>query len=94
VSFLANASPGDSIFVFVETPEGADGRPGGFTFDNGIQVGLPTPGSWGRVEIPIDSLGNNPAALQSAGISNVGFEARGDDPDFLIDDVKIGPSEN
>jgi len=94
VSFLANASPGDSIFVFVETPEGADGRPGGFTFDNGIQVGLPAPGSWGRVEIPIDSLGDNPAALQSAGISNVGFEARGDDPDFLIDDVKIGPTEN
>jgi hypothetical protein len=94
VSFLANGTPGDSIFVFVETPEGDAGRPGGFTFDNGIQVGLPQTGSWARVEVPLDSLGDAPAVLNSAGISNVGFVARGEDPDFAIDDIKIGPSEN
>ena len=94
VSFLANGTPGDSIFVFVETPEGDSGRPGGFTFDNGTQVGLPQSGSWARVEVPLDSLGDAPAVLNSAGISNVGFEARGEEPDFAIDDVKIGPSGN
>lgn len=90
VSLRANASEGDSLYVFVETPSGE----GEFNYGNGIQVGLPS-GEWGTVEIRVDSLGNTPSALQSAGISNVGFEARGNDPDFMIDDVKIkSSSEN
>lgn len=90
LSLRANASEGDSLYVFVETPSGE----GEFNYGNGIQVGLPS-GEWGTVEIRIDSLGTTPSALQSAGISNVGFEARGNNPDFMIDDIKLrSSSEN
>ena len=90
LSVRGNATAGDSLFVFVET---ADGNAGGFEFGSGYQVGLPV-GTWGTVDIPLDSLGDDASALGSAGITNVGFEARGEDPDFIIDDIIIRRSGN
>lgn len=84
VSVRASASEGDSLFVAVEGNDGA----GGYTYGAGVTVALPT-GGWGVVEIPFSALGDSPGALKDAGVSNVGFEARGADPDFVIDDIKI-----
>lgn len=84
LSFRANATAEDSLLAFLETPNGG----GGFTLDNGKTVALPE-NQWGRVEIPIDSLGDDPSRLQSVGLRNFGFEATGSDPDILIDDIKI-----
>jgi hypothetical protein len=84
VSFKANASPGDSLTVFVETGGGA----GGYSTDNSKTVALPS-GSWGTVEVPLSMLGENPNALQNTGIRNFGFTAVGEEPDILIDDIKI-----
>jgi hypothetical protein len=90
VSFKANASPGDSLTVFVETANGD----GGYSTDNSKTVALPS-GSWGTVEVPLSMLGENPNALQNTGIRNFGFTAVGESPDILIDDIKIkAPSEN
>jgi hypothetical protein len=96
VSFKANASPGDSLEVFVETTDndGDGNNDGGYNTGNSMTVPLPV-NQWGTVEVRLDSLGNNPAALQDPGIRNVGFTTRGDEPDILIDDIKIkAPSEN
>ncbi len=88
VSFLAQGTSSDSIYVFLETAEGA----GQFTFGNGIQVPVPE-GSWGKVTVRVDSLGAASAdsidALQDPGLNNVGFEARGNDPDIMIDDIRL-----
>jgi len=84
LSFRANATAGDSLLAFLETPSGG----GGFTLDNGKTVALPE-NQWGRVEIPIDSLGDDPSRLQNVGLRNFGFEAVGSGPDILIDDIKI-----
>ena len=84
LSFRASATEGDSLLAFIETPSGE----GGFTLDNGKTVALPV-NEWGRIEIPIDSLGNDPSILQSSGLRNFGFETTGSDPDILIDDIKI-----
>lgn len=90
VSFKANASPGDSLTVFVET----GGGDGGYSTDNSTTVALPS-GSWGTVEVPLSTLGEDPNALQNTGIRNFGFTAVGEEPDILIDDIKIkAPSGN
>jgi hypothetical protein len=83
VSFRARASSGDSLQVFLE----ANGE-GGYGTGSSVTVALPQ-GEWGVVEVPIESLGDNPSALSDPGISNVGFTAAGTEPDFAIDDIKI-----
>jgi hypothetical protein len=87
VSFRANASAGDSLQVFLETPNGEGG------FGDAVTVALPD-GEWGQVEIPISDLGDSPGALDDPGLSNVGFTAAGDNPDFAIDDIKIMAPSN
>lgn len=87
VSFRANASAGDSLQVFLETPDGEGG------FGDAVTVGLPN-GEWGKVEVPISDLGDSPGALDDSGLSNVGFTAAGDNPDFAIDDIKIMSPSN
>jgi hypothetical protein len=88
LSLRLKSDVGGTLRAFVETPFGT----GGFTTENAVTVPLPTSNSWTRVEIPIDSLGDDPSALRSPGIWNVGFVASGPDggeADFLIDDVKV-----
>ena len=91
VSFRVNATAGDSLNVFVETPGGDGG------FDNtGDTVPLPA-GTWETVEVPIDSLGEDPSFLGTQGIRNFGFTAAGDstETEILIDDIKVkAPSGN
>lgn len=85
LSFWVNADQGDEIFVFLETPNGE----GGFNFGNGSTFTLPT-GGWQQVEIPFSEFGDNPAVIQSVGLSNVGFEAaQGSSNSFLIDDIRL-----
>ncbi|MFB6273947.1 MAG: hypothetical protein ABEL51_13735 [Salinibacter sp.] len=96
LSVRVKASQGDSLEMFVETiDDNGDGtNDGGYNTGNSETVALPV-GQWGTVEVRLDSLGNDPAALKSPGIRNVGFTMRGNNPDILIDDIKIKePSGN
>jgi len=88
LSFRVKAEEGGSLSAFIETSFGA----GGFTLENETTVPLPSDDSWSRIEIPLDSLGDDPSALRSPGIWNIGFEGfgpEGTEAAFLIDDVKI-----
>lgn len=88
VSARVNASEGDELYVFLET---RDGNAGGFNYDNGTTITLPTDG-WQTVEVPVSQLGDTPGALRSAGLQNIGFEAtQGSEPTFLIDDIRLMP---
>jgi len=88
LSFWANGTAGDSLQVFLE----ANGE-GGFGTGSAVTVGLPE-GEWGRVQVPISELGDSPGALADPGVSNVGFTAAGNEPDFAIDDIKIMAPSN
>jgi hypothetical protein len=86
VSFRANGSSGDSLQVFVE----ADGAGG---FGSSVTVPLPVD-EWGQVQVPLSELGNDMGSLSDPGVTNVGFTAVGDSPDFAIDDIKIMAPNN
>lgn len=87
LSFWARgAAEGDELYVFLETPEGAEGRPGDFTFDNGVTVAL-TP-EWALYEVEVGALGTDASVIGSATLSNVGFDAGGADGAW-IDDIKL-----
>jgi len=91
VSARVKADEGDELYVFLETK---DGNAGGFEYGNGTTVTLPTSG-WQTVEIPVSDLGNSVGALQDPGLQNIGFEStQGDQPTFLIDDIRLQESGN
>jgi len=81
---------GDALFAFLETPSAA----GGYNFDNGTEIALPAATEWTTVTIPLSAMGDEPSAIYTEGLNNVGFESRGTDPDFLIDDVQFQPAGN
>jgi len=82
LSFRANASTEDSLYVFLETADNEFERRGG------AKIPLPVD-RWGRVQIPLQALGGTVSSLKEPGLYNVGFETRGNTPDFKIDDVKL-----
>lgn len=94
---FVDASPGDVLsfwvksqmeqtgYVFVET---ADGNAGGFTFNNGVDVSIPGGDEWTKIEVPVETLGDNPSALLNTGIQNVGFE---NENSLLIDQIRFEP---
>jgi hypothetical protein len=84
LSFWTKSAQEQTRLVFVQTSEQA----GGYTFDNGVDVTIPGSDEWTKVEVPVDSLGENPAALQNAGITNVGFDGG---KQILIDQVRFEP---
>mgnify|MGYP000067067015 CR=1 FL=1 len=85
LSFWAKSAEEQTRLVFVETAEGA----GGYNFDNGVNVTIPGGNEWTKVEVPVETLGDDPSALQSAGITNVGFDGG---QQVLIDDIRFEPS--
>lgn len=84
LSFWAKSAEEQTRLVFVETSESA----GGYTFDNGVDVTIPGGDEWTKVEVPVETLGDDPAALQSAGITNVGFDGG---QQVLIDQIRFEP---
>lgn len=86
LSFWAKSAEEQTRLVFVETAESA----GGYTFDNGIDVTIPGGNEWTKVEVPVENLGDDPAALQNAGITNVGFD---NGQQILIDQIRFEPGE-
>lgn len=84
LSFWAKSEEQQSRLVFVETPNGD----GGYTFDNGRNVTIPGGNEWTKVEVPVETLGDNPAALLSSGIQNIGFDSG---QQLLIDDIRFEP---
>jgi len=86
LSFWAKSAEEQTRLVFVETAEGA----GGYTFGNGVDVTIPGGDEWTKVEVPVESLGDNPPALRSAGITNVGFD---NGQQVLIDQIRFEPGE-
>lgn len=85
LSFWAKSAEEQTRLVFVQT---ADDRAGGYTFDNGVDVTIPGGNEWSKVEVPVETLGDNPAALQNAGITNVGFDGG---QQVLIDQIRFEP---
>lgn len=88
VSFRVNGAPGSELEVFVEA-----GGEGGFGTGSSVVRSVETNG-WERITIPLSELGDDPSALSSPGLSNVGFTSEGSDPDFAIDDVRIETANN
>jgi hypothetical protein len=84
LSFWAKSAEEQTRLVFVETPNGD----GGYNFDNGVDVTIPGGNEWSKVEIPVESLGDDPAALLSSGIQNIGFD---NGQQLLIDDIRFEP---
>lgn len=84
LSFWAKSAEEQTRLVFVETSEGA----GGYTFDNGVDVTIPGGNEWTKVEVPVETLGDDPSALQNSGISNVGFD---NGEALLIDQIRFEP---
>ncbi|MFB6231413.1 MAG: hypothetical protein ABEL04_09665 [Salinibacter sp.] len=86
LSLRVNAESGDELYIFLQTNNGE----GGFVYGEGNTYTLPTNG-WQTLEIPVTDFGNNPAAIQNAGLFNVGFEVtQGDDGSpLLIDDIRL-----
>ncbi len=94
---FADASPGDVLsfwvkseseqtgYVFVET---TDGNAGGYSFDNGRDITFPGGNEWTKIEIPVETLGDDPSALLDTGIQNVGFE---NESSLLIDQIRFEP---
>ena len=84
LSFWAKSAEEQTRLVFVETPNGD----GGYNFDNGVNVTIPGGDEWSKVEIPVESLGDDPAALLNSGIQNIGFDSG---QQLLIDDIRFEP---
>lgn len=85
LSFWVKSELEQTGYVFVET---TNGNEGGYSFDNGVDVTIPGGDEWTKMEIPVESLGDNPAALRSAGIQNIGFE---NESSLLIDQIRFEP---
>ena len=85
LSFWAKSAEEQTRLVFVQT---AENNAGGYTFDNGVDVTIPGGDEWTKVEVPVETLGDDPAALQSAGITNVGFDGG---QQVLIDQIRFEP---
>lgn len=88
---VKNTVDGDMLKVFLQT---RDGNAGGFTFDAGPTISLPAASEWTTVTVPVGDLGEEPSALFTSGLENIGFDVSGADPDFLIDDVRLEPGGN
>ena len=84
LSFWAKSAEEQTRLLFVETAGGA----GGYGFDSGVDVTIPGGDEWTKVEVPVETLGDDPAALQSAGITNVGFDGG---QQVLIDQIRFEP---
>lgn len=87
---VKGTAEGDGLFIFLETTDGG----GGFNFDNGVEYELPVTSEWTTFSVPVSDLGESPETIYSEGLGNVGFESRGSDPDFLIDDIRLAPAGN
>ncbi|MFO8098380.1 MAG: hypothetical protein R6T83_02020 [Salinibacter sp.] len=85
LSFWVKSELEQTGYVFVET---TDGNEGGYSFDNGVDVTIPGGNEWTKIEIPLASLGDDPAALLDSGIQNVGFE---NESSLLIDQIRFEP---
>lgn len=85
LSFWAKSAEEQTRLVFVQT---AENNAGGYTFDNGVNVTIPGGDEWTKVEVPVETLGDDPSALQSAGITNVGFDSG---QQVLIDQIRFEP---
>ena len=84
LSFWAKSAQEQTRLVFVET----SGSAGGYTFGNGVDVTIPGGDEWTKVEVPVQTLGDDPAALMNAGITNVGFDGG---QQVLIDQIRFEP---
>lgn len=85
LSFWVKSELEQTGYVFVET---TDGNAGGFSFDNGRDVAIPGGNEWTKIEIPVETLGDDPSALLNTGIQNVGFE---NESSLLIDQIQFEP---
>lgn len=78
------------ILIFVETID----EEGGFDFDAGQVVTIEAESGWQDISIPLSELGDDPSAIGSAGLQNVGFDVESGDNDFLIDDIRLDATGN
>ena len=85
LSFWAKSAEQQTRDVFVQT---ANNNAGGYTFDNGVDVTIPGGDEWTKIEVPVENLGDEPAALENAGITNVGFDGG---QQVLIDQIRFEP---
>ena len=85
LSFWVKSELEQTGYVFVET---TDGNSGGFSFDNGRDVAIPGGNEWTKIEIPVETLGDDPSALLNTGIQNIGFE---NESSLLIDQIRFEP---
>lgn len=91
VSMLVNPDEGDELFIALEANDGA----GGYEYGNGTTVTFSSSG-WQTLKVPVTQFGDDPSAILSAALYNVGFEVTQDDDSspLVIDDVQLVDPSN